>query len=227
MKILLYALFLTLSPFTLYSQQQLPFPNIGMPVSSSAKGLLDLGDISNFGGEITLKTLKIPIYRSPTTSSKVILTLKSITQTEYKEMQTSAKSMPVAYDHQNEWYKIRTITGDGWIASKYVSQFIPLEKIVVTGCLMEEWNGFLYSKPSYTSTRFKPKWIRPGFPQECDLVGIKVIESKWIDGRLWLQVLISSIIPCSSDFKCLDKDLPGWIPAFTKSGLLVVWEYDC
>lgn len=120
---------------------------------------------------------------------------------------------------QGNWYRVRLAEGAAWLQASGQAEFHPLEEMLEEGLayFTEEWDGNLYRSPGGATLQVAEAPVSAS--------GVLVTDSRWSNGRLWLQVSVLSHSEC---------DLPteprvvrqGWVPAHSRSGEPNVWFHS-
>jgi len=194
------------------------------PLPLGAQGVISIPGVLDLFEGVNSNKKQIPIRKQPNLNSPLVMTLQSGSDCSYRTI-SELDNRAVVYFQIPGWYQIKTRLGMGWISSKFAGKFTSLDNLLHGGYLTDEWDGILRSSPSINSKPLEIKWITPNYPGINEPPGIKVISFEWSEGQLWVHIILTKIIPCSSDVKCLNEDLPGWVPAYSPKGMLIIWFF--
>jgi len=193
------------------------------PLPRSAIGVLHLSIFPIEG--ITNKTSKsIPVRKAPDFASPLVMVLKSkndLTSTREVDYEHSAA---VVFIRKQDWYQVATRFGKGWISGKDAGDFIAVEKIFYSRMSFlraEEWNGVIYPTPSLSKKPIPINW-KTHHKGDSDAT---FLEWKVVEGQPWIRVRLLAKAYCE-DITVLDRDIVGWIPAYSQKGNLVMWYYS-
>lgn len=125
----------------------------------------------------------------------------------------------IVIGHQDTWFRIRLADGSAWLRASDHAEFHPLEKLLEEGLtyFTEEWDGHLYAAPGGA------RQVTSRAPVSAS--GLRVTGSRWLNGRLWLQVSVLSHAECDSPTEPRVVR-QGWVPAHARSGEPAVWFYS-
>ena len=125
----------------------------------------------------------------------------------------------VVLGRQDSWFRIRLAEGSAWLQAPELAEFHPLEKLLEEGLtyFTEEWDEDLYDSPG--GARLE----RPRAPVSAS--GLEVTGSRWLNGRLWLEVVVLSHSQCDSQAEPRVVR-QGWVAAHARSGEPAVWFFS-
>ncbi|HLV27286.1 MAG TPA: hypothetical protein VKZ41_13335 [Gemmatimonadales bacterium] len=125
----------------------------------------------------------------------------------------------IVLEREDTWFRIRLAEGSAWLRSSEGAEFHPLEKLLEEGLtyFTEEWDGHLYDSPGGARQE------TPEAPVSAS--GVRVTGSRWLNGRLWLEVSVLSHSECASaaEPRVVRQ---GWVLAHARSGEPAVWFYS-
>jgi hypothetical protein len=127
----------------------------------------------------------------------------------------------VVLDRRADWYKLRIESGAGWIHASPKDQFFSLVDLLwrhrELSYATESWDQRLASRAGGTLAPLPPN-VRKQMKAEADT---RVVGSRLVGGRLWLQIELLNHSFCEGDEpKVL---LTGWLPAHAASGEPTIW----
>ena len=125
----------------------------------------------------------------------------------------------VVLEMRESWLRVRLEQGSGWLRVSERDVFHPLEQLLVGSLtyVARTPEGGLTTAPAATSDAV-PAELRTDHP-------VDVLETRAIDGALWLRVAVLSHSPCES-VQEPSVVARGWLPAHTPSGEPTVWFYS-
>jgi hypothetical protein len=113
----------------------------------------------------------------------------------------------VAVEHTGRWARIRLDAGKstGWIHLSKSDEIIPYDDLVIGRMaeLTSAWDGRIHPRPGGPARKLDPKSVR----------GVTALDSRRLDGKLWLQVRLLAENPCEvHEPRILTT---GWIRAYS------------
>ena len=193
------------------------------PLPRTAVGVIHLS-IFPIEGELKSKSKQISVRKSPSTTAPILMVMHSENDVLAAREINYEQSAAVVFKRKATWYQIETRSGKGWISEKDSEGFIPVESLLsgrTTFLWLNEWDGSIYGSPSTFSKPIQIKWKVP----RGDDTSAEFLEWKVINGKPWIRVKLLTKVYCD-DITVLNKDLIGWIPAYSPKGNLVMWFYS-
>jgi len=192
-----------------------------MPLKRDSIGVASVPGILPSTEDEVKKTRPVIVRTNPSKNASLLIKLQTRRDLETRETRYEGGDA-VVYEIQDGWFRVRTKAGMGWISKSDAGDFTPTAQLVHYGYLTPEWDGVLYQEPSTTSKHVPIRWIAKNYPNEGDRPGMNVKTFLVKEGTTWIQITLSTEIPCSGDL-CLRKPVTGWVRAYSKTGFLIVW----
>jgi hypothetical protein len=121
---------------------------------------------------------------------------------------------------QDEWFNIRLAEGSAWVRRSGNSRYIPLEALLV-GSLT------YISKPDGRGLSSVPGGANRSIGSDFLTMhrSVQVLDTRTVNGDLWLHLVIHSQSPCESSGEP-EPVAEGWLPAHTAAGEPTVWFHS-
>lgn len=126
----------------------------------------------------------------------------------------------IVLERRDEWFRIRLDAGTGWVRASDRDEYFPLEDLLADGLtyLSDAAETRLADAPGLEPPRSQPGTLGLGR-------SVRVVESRTLNGELWLRLEVLSHSPCDSDEEPRVVSR-GWMPAHDASGEPTVWFYS-
>lgn len=123
----------------------------------------------------------------------------------------------VVLEQHGDWFKIRLADGEAWMRGSGENRFMPMEDLLASNLtyIAEPDGRGLSSVPGSTDRPIAAGLLSAGR-------SVRVLESRTINGELWLRVAVYGQSPCESPEDPVTV-AEGWLPARTQTGEPMVW----
>jgi len=172
------------------------------------------------GSTISFSKIPIKAYSDASIAAKVVKLVERQSDLETKEHGYEVSSV-ITYREKEGWYLIglkNSKFNRGWVSPNDAGKFRSYEELIAESLtyLTTTWDGIIWKSPGINS---KSKTLI-----NLSTRHVRIIETKKIDTKLWLQVEVLNSGWCASEGpKVIDK---GWIQAFSSNGHPNVWFYS-
>ena len=131
----------------------------------------------------------------------------------------------VVAEQWGNWFRVELKDGQtGWVGPDYVGAFHPLQHLLRESLsyLNQRWDGVVFAMPDRSSSarKINPAW-RKHVGREAP---IEVLNARWVNGYLWLEVAILSESECTGEKPAALAR--GWVSAHDTLGRPAAWFYS-
>jgi len=199
------------------------------PTATRVIGLLELPSVLGHDGDPAVTPpppvprRAIPVYASA--GGRKLRDLGTASDFQREEHTYEGESVVVyERDAAGKWYRVG-LGDDGkrtaWVRAADAGIFRPIGALLVESAayLDADWDGRLWSAPD-GSARVSPKKKAGGREEYA----ADVVETREVDGGLWLRVRLYAGDPCEDGDTSTDEE--GWVPAYAKGGALTMWFWS-
>lgn len=167
----------------------------------------------------------VEVFAEPREGATVLTVLRrgdELPTTEWGYEQPGA----FVIEERPNWVRIRLAAGSGWLRRPEAEPIHPLAGLVVEGLayLTASWDGLLYGQPGdrRTVSRIDRAWREQLF--EPDEVPIEALESRTLDGAVWVRLRVTSRHCAASEPAHVWAE--GWVPLAGDGGEPAVGFYS-
>lgn len=123
----------------------------------------------------------------------------------------------IVVGRQGEWFEIRLAEGSAWVRIPDGNRFHPVQELLMGSLASLTGHAVLYENPRDSKIVWSPG-------PEVGELPVEVLSYQTVAGRLWVQVSLLAVEPCSRE----DTHLPqvtGWMPFHGSDGIPAIWFF--